>query len=53
MIIIPRELFDRAPGEHVDNLSTTGVAPKAGMTARQLIRIGSGDQPNPFPRAAE
>ena len=39
--------------DHIDVLGTIGFAQKAGMTTRQLNRIRSGDQPNPFHRAAE
>ena len=53
MTIIPREPFDRALSDHVDILGTIGFAQKAGMTTRQLNGIRSGDQPNPFHRAAE
>ena len=53
MTIIPREPFDRALSDHIDALGTIGFAQKAGMTTRQLNRIRSSDQPNPFHRAAE
>ena len=53
MTMIPREPFDHALSDHIDVLGTSGFAEQASMTTRQLNRIRSGDQPNPFHRAAE
>ena len=53
MTIIPRKPFDLALSDHIDVLDPSGFAQNAGMTTRQLNRIRSGDQPNPFHRAAQ